>query len=72
MKYPAIVYGLSDMKNDFANDEVYTQKRAYQITVIDEDPDSLIAEKISFLQTCRFASSFQTDNLNHFVFKLYY
>ena len=70
MKYPAIVYGLEDIKNTFANDRVYLSKRKYLITVIDEDPDSEIVEKISQLPTCRFNRHFELDNLNHDVFIL--
>ena len=72
MKYPAIVYGLEDIENTFANDGVYLSKRKYLVTVIDEDPDSEIVVKISQLPTCRFNRHFESDNLNHDVFTLYY
>jgi hypothetical protein len=70
MKYPAIVYSLKDIDNTFANDRVYLSKRKYLITVIDEDPDSKIVEKVSQLPTCRFNRHFESDNLNHDVFIL--
>ena len=47
MKYPAIVYSRSDINNTFADDKVYIQSNAYEVTVIDEDPDSEIVKKIS-------------------------
>lgn len=72
MKYPAIVYGLEDIENSFANDRVYLSKRKYSITVIDEDPDSEIVGKVSQLPTCRFSRHFESDNLNHDVFTLHY
>ena len=72
MKYPAIVYSKTDIRNIFADNEVYMQSHAYLITVIDEDPDSEVAEKISDLPTCRFNRHFNTDNLNHYVFRLYF
>ena len=72
MKYPAIVYGLEDIENAFANDGVYLSKRKYLVTVIDEDPDSEIVVRISQLPTCRFNRHFESDNLNHDVFTLYY
>ena len=72
MKYPAIVYGLEDIENTFANDGVYLSKRKYLVTVIDEDPDSEIVVKISQLPTCRFNRHFESDNLNHDAFTLYY
>lgn len=72
MKYPAIVYGLEDIKNTYANDGVYLSKRGYSVTVIDEDPDSSIVGKIASFPTCKFNRHYEKDNLNHDVFTLYY
>lgn len=72
MNYPAIVYGLEDIENSFADDGVYLSKRKYSVTVIDEDPDSLIVGKVAMLPTCRYNRHFESDNLNHDVFILHY
>lgn len=72
MEYPAIVYIRSSIRNDFADDAVYLQANAYQVTVIDHDPDSEIARKISKLPMCRFDRHYKADNLNHDVFTIYY
>lgn len=72
MKYPAIVYGLDNIENSFADDGVYLSKKKYLVTVIDEDPDSPIVDKVASLPTCRFNRHFQSDNLNHDVFILYF
>lgn len=72
INYPAIIYGLDNIDNVFANDKVYLSKRKYLITVIDEDPDSLIVSKISVLPSCRFNRHFKSENLNHNVFTLHY
>lgn len=72
MSYPAIVYELSDIDNDFANDEVYNQRRAYKLTVIDKNPDSEYIEVIARLPKCRFDRHYKSNNLNHYVFTLYY
>lgn len=72
MNYPAIVYGLEDIENTFANDGVYSSKRKYLVTVIDENPDSQIVDKVTNLPTCRFNRHFESDNLNHDVFILHY
>jgi len=71
MQYPAIVYETSDIKNNFADNRVYRQSHIYKLTVIDKDPDSEVAEKISLLPTCRFNRGFATDNLNHYVFLIH-
>lgn len=72
MVYPAIVYSRNSISNDFANNLVYKQSLGYTVTVIDEDPDSDIVEKISRLPMCRFDRHFTSDNLNHDVFTIYY
>lgn len=68
MKYPAIVYTRSDIKNTYADNEVYKQDNVYQITVIDANPDSDIVKKISKLPMCRYNRNFKSDDLNHDVF----
>lgn len=72
MSYPAIVYSLKSMKNNFANNSVYTQYTDYEIIVIDKDPDSVIVSKISKLPMCMFDRHYASDNLNHTVFTLSY
>lgn len=72
MQYPAIVYSRKDIYNRHADDDVYKQDHAYDITVIDQNPDSLIVEEISRLPKCRFDRHYTADNLNHDVFTIYY
>lgn len=72
INYPAIVYTRSDIDNTFADDSVYMQSHFYEVTVIDEDPDSKIVEAISKLPTCRFSRHFTSENLNHDTFIIYY
>lgn len=72
MNYPAIVYSRSNINNAFAGDDVYKQDIAYDVTVIDYNPDSEITDKISKLPKCRFSRHFTSDNLNHDTFTIYY
>lgn len=72
IKYPAIIYSRTNLKNVFADNLPYKQSIAYQITIIDEDPDSIIVEKFYKLPLCQFNRHFTSDNLNHDVFTLYY
>lgn len=72
LNYPAIVYGLLTTNNSHADNSVYAQKNAYQITVIDHDPDSEISKRVSKLPTCRMIRAFSSDRLNHFVYALNY
>lgn len=72
LNYPAIVYTMSDIRNTFASDEVYKQSHFYELTVIDKSPTSEIVEKVSKLPRVRFNRHFKSDNLNHYVFTIYY
>ena len=72
MKYPAIVYSRSDIDNLRADDDIYRQTTAYEVIVIDPNPDSRIAYDISKLPKCRYTRHFESDNLNHDVFKIYF
>jgi hypothetical protein len=72
MKYPAIVYGLNDVENTFANDGVYLSAKNYSVTVIDKDPDSELVDKVLSIPTCRFDRSYKKDNLNHYVFEIFF
>lgn len=71
IKYPAIVYYKSDIQNTFANNLVYGQSYFYEITVIDEDPDSELVKLVSALPRCRFNRHYAADNLNHDIFTIY-
>lgn len=72
MVYPAIVYSRNEIDNVFADNSVYKQSWRYTVTVIDEDPDSEIVERMSKLPKCKFDRNFTSDNLNHDVFTIYY
>lgn len=72
MKYPAIVYTRDGINNTFADDESYVSRRRYSVTVIDEDPDSPIIDKVNKLQNCQFNSHFTSDQLNHDIFTLFF
>ena len=72
MSYPAIRYELYDIDNRYADNKVYLQDRAYQLTVIDRDPDSEIVDVVSKIDGIRFNRQYRSDNLNHTVFILYF
>lgn len=72
LNYPAIIYFRKDIDNRYADDLVYKQDAAYDVTVIDRNPDSEIVVEVSQLPTCRFDRHYNVDNLNHDVFTLYY
>ncbi len=72
MKYPAIVYSLDNIENTHANNEVYNQYISYSIILVDANPDSELVSKLSRLPKVRFGNHYIADNLNHWVFTIYY
>lgn len=71
LKYPAIVYSISDIDNVAADNITYVQNVSYTIIVIDRAPDSALMEKVSQIPSIVFDRPYVADNLNHFVFTLY-
>ena len=72
MRYPAIRYELARIDTTSADNLSYLANRAYQVTVIDADPDSAIADVLSTWPQCRFNRVYTAENLYHFVFIIYY
>lgn len=72
MYYPCIMYNYTNDLDDFADNVHYRHSKRYTVTIIDEDPDSKISEKLKKLPYCTSDRNFATDGLNHFVYTLYY
>lgn len=72
MKYPCIVYSLTNELSQYADNSKYLRKYRWSVTVIDRNPDSEIVDRMKNLSYCSFDRSFTTDNLYHFVYTLFY
>lgn len=72
MSYPCIVYDLDGIDTKYADSTKYKNTRKYTLTVIDQNPDSELPFKLLQLQYCSFNRFFNSDNLNHYVFTLYF
>ena len=72
MQYPAIVYARSGSRTAYADNHLYRGTKQYQVTVIDRDPDSELPDQVERLQMCSFDRFFAADNLNHWVFTLFF
>ena len=70
MKYPAIVYSLSNMNNIPANNGSYLVDKTYELILIDKNPDSVFLDKLIQKGDCIFSRPYTSDNLNHFVFNV--
>lgn len=72
LKYPCIIYNKSNEWVNSADDMDYSNYNMYSITVIDKNPDTKIGDSIRNLPHCSFDRSYIVDNLNHYVYRLYY
>ena len=71
MHYPAIVYSRNRIASLNADNEIYKTDVQYLVTVIDEDPDSEIVERLSYFRNARHDRHYESDGLNHDVFTIY-
>lgn len=73
MNYRAIRYRLSDIDKLSANNKAYRLVNCYEVTYIDKDPDSDMPKKIlERFPMCKFDRWYAADDLNHWVFIIYY
>lgn len=71
IRYPCILYKLSDIPVSRANNRPYKVEHAYDLTVIDRDPTSPLREAVVMLPYCSMTRVYESDNLHHYVFTIY-
>lgn len=72
LQYPCIVYNLDAANDIHANDKIYRRLYRYSLTYITKNPEDPMRDTIDDLQYCSFNRFFASDNLNHFVYTIYY
>lgn len=72
MSYPCIVYKYTNDLDDFADNLHIVRAKRYSVTVIDEDPDSKIPDRLKMLPYCTSDRNFTVNGLKHFVHELFY
>lgn len=73
MMYPCIVYDLSNVSLEKADNINYKKMRQWTIIVIDKNPDSVIFEDVmEAFPYCTYDRHYVADGLNHTVLSLYY
>ena len=75
LKYPAIIYSLENAETLYADSKPYFYMNRYTITYLTLNPDDELIEKILMspeLQRIRLVNHFVSDNIHHYVYKLYY
>ena len=72
IQYPCIVYNLDAANDVHANDKIYRRLYRYSLTYITKNPEDPMRDTIDDLRYCSFNRFFVSDNLNHFVYTIYY
>lgn len=72
ISYPAIVYTLDNIDFLFADDYKYKRINRYTLTFITKDPEPSFVDDILKLDYCNFERSYVIDNLNHFIFEIFW
>jgi hypothetical protein len=72
LSFPCIKYERAGSRRSFADNQAYRSAKQYQVTVIDRDPDSALPDKVEKIEFCELDRFFAADNLNHWVFTLFF
>ena len=72
MVYPCIRYQPAAPSIQYADNKPHRNDPQYMVMIIDPDPDSAIAKLVASLPLCSFSRFYTADNLNHFVYNLYF
>ena len=72
LNYPAIVYNLYIIQNEHADNFPYFQGTGYQVIYITKNPDDVMIKTLSKLPYCKFERWYASDNLNHYVYTIFY
>lgn len=72
LSYPCIIYRLSKIRSTKANNKKYKIDKGYDLTIVDKNPDSVLPDKLYESEYCSFDRHYKADNLNHWVFSIYW
>ena len=72
LAYPCIIYNMDQYYTRHADNIGYLGQKRYFVNVISKDPDYQLVDEMVKLPLCSFNRFYTADNLNHWVFELYY
>ena len=74
LTYPCLLYEYAGYRTDYGDNIHYLRNRSYDLTFIDQDPDSLWPERMydHFVPYCSPGKPYCADNLYHFPCTIYY
>lgn len=71
LKYPCIIYELSRIDSDYADNVSYFKRKQYDVTIVHKDADSTLPDDIlDNFKYIRFDRSYKADNLYHEVYTI--
>lgn len=72
LSYPCVIYEFSGITTDWADNLAYKKVRNYSITVITQDPDDELPEKIyEAFSGASYDQTLLNDNLYHHIITVY-
>lgn len=72
IEYPCIIYSQDSADTKFADDAPYAHTKRYLVTIIDRDPDTPISDRVAALPMCTFSRFYPANDLNHYVYNLFF
>lgn len=69
--YPAVIFHLSKIKLDHADDVPYKGAREYSVTLIAKEPEPKVLDEILKIPYTTLDTTYIVDGMNHFVFTTY-
>lgn len=72
LEYPCIVYSRDSTYKAHADNNPFIVRARYLVTVMDRDPDSPIFDAVESFPECTLNRVFESDQLNHRVFQIYF
>lgn len=70
--YPCIIYQKSDYNVTSADNTNYIVGKTYTVTLITEDPDSELPDKVMMIPTAKYNRHYMSDGLYHDVYIINY
>lgn len=69
--YPAVIFHLSKVKLDHADDVPYKGAREYSVVLISKEPEPEVIDEILKIPYTTLDTTYISDGMNHFVFTTY-
>lgn len=72
LRYPCLIYNRDSSWDVWADDRKYLYYKGYSMTYITRNPDDPKVDRLELLPMCSFDRHYVADNLNHYVYTIYF